>query len=133
MAQYQLETRWAMTVLKHPVAIIVTNILLVLLLAYGARYVTVSSDYRYFFGEDNPQRTAFESLQNVYSKDDSVLMTVTPADGQVFKTETLESLQFLTSKAWLLPFVTRVDSITNFQYSYANGQLPCWHTCHAKP
>ena len=94
---------------------------MVLLLAYGARYATLSSDYRYFFGEDNPQRTAFESLQNVYSKDDSVLMTITPKDGQVFKPATLEGIQYITHEAWLLPFVSRVDSITNFQYSHANG------------
>ena len=81
MKHYQLETRWASAVLKHPVLVIFTSVVLVLLLAYGARYVTVSSDYRYFFGEDNPQRTAFESLQNIYSKDDSVLLTVTPVDG----------------------------------------------------
>ena len=121
MKNYQLETRWAKTVLKHPLVIILTSIIMVILIASGARYVTVSSDYRYFFGPDNPQRTAFESLQNVYSKDDSVLLTVTPKDGQVFKPTTLKGLQYLTSEAWLLPFVTRVDSITNFQYSHANG------------
>jgi predicted RND superfamily exporter protein len=121
MKHYQLETRWANLVLGHPLLIIVSSILMVIILAYGARYATVSSDYRYFFGEDNPQRTAFESLQNVYSKDDSVLMTVTPRDGQVFKTETLAGLQYLTSESWKLPFVTRVDSITNFQYTHANG------------
>lgn len=121
MKNYQLETRWAEAVLKHPILVIVLSVLAVMLLAYGARYATVSSDYRYFFGEDNPQRTAFESLQKVYSKDDSVLMAITPTDGQVFKRETLAGLKYLTEKAWLLPFVTRVDSITNFQYSHANG------------
>jgi predicted RND superfamily exporter protein/outer membrane lipoprotein-sorting protein len=118
---YQLETKWAKTVIHNPFVVIATSLLVIMLLAYGARYATMSSDYRYFFGEDNPQRLAFESLQNVYSKDDSVLMTVTPKDGQVFKKETLEGLQFLTSESWKLPFVTRVDSLTNFQHSYAEG------------
>lgn len=119
--QYQTETRWGNTVLKHPYIIIFSSILLVLMLAYGARFASVSSDYRYFFGEDNPQRVAFERLQNVYSQDDSVLLTVTPTDGVVFKPSTLAGLDFLTKQAWLLPYVTRVDSITNFQYSHAKG------------
>ena len=119
MKNYQMETSLATTVLKHPILVIIASVISVLLLAYGVRYATVSSDYRYFFGEDNPQRTAFGSLQNVYSKDDSVLLTVTPEDGQVFKPETLRGLMYLTKEAWLLPFVTRVDSITNFQYSHA--------------
>ena len=121
MKDYKLETRWAGAVIHHPFVILLLSILLVLLLGYGARYATISSDYRYFFGEDNPQRTAFESLQNVYSKDDSVLMTITPDDGNVFKADTLAGIRWLTRESWQLPFVTRVDSITNFQHSFADG------------
>jgi len=121
MKHYQWETRLANGVLKNRYTVILFSIFLVMLFAYGARYATVSSDYRYFFGVDNPQRIAFESLQNIYSKDDSILMTVTPLDGNVFSPNTLSGLQFLTKEAWLLPYVTRVDSITNFQYSHANG------------
>ena len=121
MKDYTFETRWANTVINHPFVVIAVSVILVMLLAYGVRYATVSSDYRYFFGEDNPQRTSFESLQNVYSKDDSVLMTISPDDGVVFKQETLAGLEYLTREAWLLPYVTRVDSVTNFQYSYADG------------
>jgi predicted RND superfamily exporter protein len=119
MKDYKLETRWASAVIEHPLAVIITSILVILLFAAGLQYATVSSDYRYFFGPDNPQRVAFENLQNVYSKDDSVLMTITPGDGKVFKQETLEGLRYLTEESWQLSFVTRVDSITNFQHSYA--------------
>jgi predicted RND superfamily exporter protein len=97
------------------------SVILVLTLASGLRYVTVSSDYRYFFGDSNPQRQAFESLQRVYSKDDSVLIAVTPEDGVVFKKETLTAISDLTRETWKLPFVTRVDSVTNFQHSFAEG------------
>jgi predicted RND superfamily exporter protein len=121
MKNYKLETQWGRAVIDHPFVTLFLSILMVLLLGYGARYATVSSDYRYFFGEDNPQRTAFENLQNVYSKDDSVLMTITPEDGNVFKEDTLAGIQYLTRESWLLPFVTRVDSITNFQHSFADG------------
>ena len=121
MKQYQLEKHWSAIVLKYPLIVILSSVITVLLLAYGARYVTVSSDYRYFFGQDNPQRQAFESLQNVYSKDDSVLMTISPRDGRVFSPNTLAGIRFLTEQAWVLPFTTRVDSISNFQYSHASG------------
>ena len=119
MKSHALETRWAGVVINHPVVVILASLLLVISMAVGLQHVTVSSDYRYFFGEQNPQRQAFESLQRIYSKDDAVLMTVTPADGVVFKTDTLAALQYLTEAAWQLPFVTRVDSVTNFQHSVA--------------
>ena len=121
MNHYKLETAWARMTIRHAYWIIALSILCVAAFAYGARYITISSDYRYFFGEDNPHRTAFENLQNVYSNDDSVLITITPDDGQVFKRQTLEGLRYFTEQAWLLPFVSRVDSITNFQYSHADG------------
>lgn len=121
MNKYQLETSLANSVLKHPLLVIIISILMVMVLAYGARNATISSDYRYFFGDDNPQRVAFDSLQNVYSKDDSVFMTITPKDGAVFTPDTLAGIRYLTEQAWKLPFVTRVDSISNFQYSYAKG------------
>ncbi len=79
----------------------------------------MSNDYRYFFGEENPQRVAFERLQDVYSKDDNILFIVAPTSGEVFSENTMRSLLFLTEESWQLPFSTRVDSLTNFQYTFA--------------
>lgn len=121
MKKKMFEIKWANTVLRYPILITFASLVIVALMAYGGRYTTISSDYRYFFGETNPQRTAFEKLQSVYSKDDSVLMTITPKTGNVFNKQTLAGLVDLTEKAWKLPFVTRVDSISNFQYSFAEG------------
>lgn len=121
MKTQKLTTVWINIVTRNPYVTIGISFLLVMLMAYGARYTQISSDYRYFFGVDNPQRVAFEKLQNVYTQDDSVFITITPKDGVVFKKQTLEGLRYLTDKAWHLPFTTRVDSITNFQYSYSSG------------
>lgn len=121
MKNRKLTSVWTNTVTANPYTTIAVSFLLVIIMAYGARYTEISSDYRYFFGPDNPQRMAFDKLQNVYSQDDSVFITVTPKDGVVFKKQTLQGLLYLTRQAWQLPFVTRVDSVTNFQYSYAEG------------
>ncbi len=121
MKNRKLTTVWIDTVTRNPYKVTALSILMVVLMAYGIRYTEISSDYRYFFGPDNPQRVAFEKLQNVYSQDDSVFITVTPKDGVVFKKQTLEGLRYLTQQSWLLPFATRVDSITNYQYSYGEG------------
>ncbi len=108
-------------VLANQIKVIIGTFLFFVLSTIGAKNLTISSDYRYFFGENNPQRLAFEKLQNVYSKDDSILIAVAPKDKNVFKKETLKGIQFLTKNSWQVPFSYRVDSITNFQYSYANG------------
>ena len=89
------------------------------LAASGGRFIEFKNDYQYFFREDNPQLRAFEELQDIYSKSDNTLIVVAPDSGEVFQADTLAAVGEITERAWQLPFATRVDSITNFQYSHA--------------
>lgn len=106
-------------VLDHPIWVILLTVLFVLGSAYGAKNLVFKSDYRVFFSEENPQLTAFESMQKIYSKSDNVAFILSPKDGDVFTPKTLKSIQALTTESWQVPFSTRVDSITNFQHSWS--------------
>jgi hypothetical protein len=106
---------------RFPWLVLLLTVILVLLAASGGRFLTFSNDYRIFFGKDNPQLQAFEALQNTYTKNDNVLFVITPKDGNVFSRETLEALEDLTHQSWQMPYSIRVDSITNFQHTYAKG------------
>ena len=99
----------------------VAALLLAIVAASGARFLGFSNDYRVFFGEDNPQLLAFENLQNTYTKSDNVLFVLAPADGKIFTPETLSAVEWLTEQAWQIPYSIRVDSVTNFQHTYAEG------------
>jgi predicted RND superfamily exporter protein len=79
------------------------------------------TDYRIFFSEENPQLLAFESLQDTYTKNDNVMFVLAPEEGQVFTPTILAAVEWLTNEAWQIPYSIRVDSITNFQYTYAEG------------
>ena len=48
----------------------------------GARGLFFDTDYSAFFGDENPQLSAYEELQNVYTKNDNVLWVVEPVWGQ---------------------------------------------------
>ncbi|MBT6596183.1 MAG: MMPL family transporter, partial [Nitrospina sp.] len=78
-------------------------------------------DYRVFFSKDNPQLLAFETLQNTYTKNDNVMFAVEPKDGKVFTRETLAAIEDITQASWKIPYSIRVDSVTNFQYTWADG------------
>jgi len=106
-------------VTKRPLIIAIFAILVSVLMGSGMSKITMSNDYRYFFGKENPQRLAFEKLQNVYSKDDGLIMVLTPKNQEVFTKKNLLAIQELTKDAWKVPFSTRVDSITNFQHTKA--------------
>lgn len=106
-------------VLNHPVWVILTTLILVFGAASGAQNLVFKSDYRVFFSKENPQLTAFESMQNIYSKSDNVAFIISPPDGKVFTPSTLGAIYGLTDEAWQIPYSTRVDSITNFQHTWS--------------
>jgi predicted RND superfamily exporter protein len=99
--------------------IIIGTFAAVFFIASGASNIGFSSNYRVFFSEDNEQLVAFETLQNTYSKSDNIFVVLAPKDGEVFTVPTLSAVKDLTDRSWQLPYSTRVDSITNFQYTKA--------------
>lgn len=94
-------------------------ILLVMSLAYGTKYISFATDYEVWFSEDNPQLKDFLRLQKIYNKSDNVIFLIAPKNGKIFNRKVLSDIEWLTKQAWQLPYSTRVDSITNFQYSSA--------------
>jgi predicted RND superfamily exporter protein len=114
-------TAYARWVIRWRWAIIAFSLALVVTAASGAQFLGFATNYRIFFSDDNPQLQAFEELQNVYTKDDNISFVIKPAKGDVFTPKMLAAIRSLTEEAWKLPFVTRVDSLTNFQNSYAEG------------
>ena len=93
----------------------------IIALAAGGKNLVFTNDYRYFFSEDNPQLLEFETLQNTYTKNDNIYIMLEPKQGDVFNKEFLTALKELTEASWQVPYSIRVDSITNFQHTYAES------------
>ena len=106
---------------KRPWLMIPIVIALVILAAAGGSKLTFKSDYRVFFSEENPQLKAFEDIQKTFTKNDNVVFIVAPKDGVVFKENTLAAIHKLTEEAWQIPYSSRVDSLTNYQHTFAEG------------
>lgn len=114
-------THYARWVIKYRYLVILLSILFIALIASGGDKLGFQNDYRQFFGETNPQLQAFENLQDTYTKTDNLLFMLEPKDGQVFSNQALQAVIDLTEASWQLPYSIRVDSISNFQYSYAEA------------
>ncbi|MBT4076285.1 MAG: MMPL family transporter [Gammaproteobacteria bacterium] len=112
---------YAEGVIRFKWLVIVMSILSVLAMGYGTQFLTFTNDYRVFFSKENPQLLAFENLQDTYSKNDNVMMVLVPEEGEVFTEKTLKAVIWLTDQAWQTPYSTRVDSISNYQHTYAEG------------
>ncbi|MFN3233546.1 MAG: efflux RND transporter permease subunit, partial [Alphaproteobacteria bacterium] len=86
-------------------------------LATGFQHRSFSDDYRVMFSPDNPDLLAHQALEQTYLAVDTVTFVVRPRDdGSVLRPQHLETLADLTERAWLLDYVVRVDSLTNFHH-----------------
>lgn len=99
--------------------VILLTFLSVAMLASGGRFLSLTNDYRVFFSKENPQLSAFENLQDTYTKTDNILIMLLPRSGTAISREVMTAAAELTEAAWQVPYSTRVDSVTNFQHTYA--------------
>jgi hypothetical protein len=113
--------RYAEWVIRWRWAVLAFSLIAAMVLASGASRLNFIDEYRVFFGEDNPQLVAFDAVQEIYTKNDNILFVVTPPDGDGFSPQALAAVEDLTAEAWKIPFAMRVESVTNFQHSYAEG------------
>ncbi len=109
--------------------LIVRRAKLVLFLAFviamlasaGMARLTSNPDNRVFFGKDNPELQALEALENTYSKTDNVFIAMAPATGTVAEPGFLNAVREVTEAAWKIPYSSRVDSLSNYQHTQADG------------
>ena len=117
--------RFATTLARRVIArrwlVLLLSLTLALGAGFGAGKLEFSNNYRVFFSDANPELQTFEHLQNTYTKNDNFLFVLEPSDKAAFSKQTLTAVERLTEEAWKIPFAIRVDSISNFQHTYAVG------------
>ncbi len=117
----RLGARWGRWVASHRVATLVVVLVVAASASLGTRYVGFTNDYRAFFAGDDPHLIAFEDLQDTYTRNDTVLFVIAPQEDGVFTRTTLAAVSELTERAWQTPFSIRVDSLSNYQHTRADG------------
>ena len=118
----QFESRLGEWVIQHRWWVILTSMLSVMIAGSGLQFLTFNSDLRVFFSEENPQLKALQELEHTYAKADNVGFVLAPEGGDVFTRETLAAVEKLTERAWYIPYSTRVDSLTNYQHVWTEGE-----------
>lgn len=117
----RLVARVAEGVMARPKWSIALSLLLVVIAAAGLAGYHYSKDHRAFFDADNPRLLAYEKLQADFSRTDTVLIALAPADGNVFTPQFLATLRGATEAAWKVPYAQRVESLNNFQRIQVDG------------
>ena len=105
----------------HPWLTIFLLVVAVVVSASGASNLYFRGDYKVFFEEGYGPLNDFQEMQHVFNKRDNIAVLIVPQSGDVMTPEVLTLVQEYTDAAWQTPFSSRVDSITNFQHTWAEG------------
>ncbi|MFT4908422.1 MAG: putative RND superfamily exporter protein [Oleispira sp.] len=110
---------WLNGIIRHPWITILMVIAIAVAASYGGKNLYFRGDYKVFFDKDFPQMLAHEEMQRVFNKNDNVSIIVVPREGTVFTEPMMAQIKELTDAAWQTPFSSRVDSVTNYQHTWA--------------
>ena len=120
-----MRERFLNWVIAHPWLVIVAIAIVILSSLAGIPRLGFTSDFRMYFGPENPQLKAFEEMEQRFSRQDNVFFLVsTPSsqtDQTLFQQDALALIEALTTAGWKLPYSQRVDSLQNFQYTQVDG------------
>ena len=67
---------YALWVIRWRWLVVFASLLIIAAAAFGVRQLGFTADYRVYFGEDNPDLNAFESLEATYTKTDNILFEI---------------------------------------------------------
>ena len=107
--------------IRRPWLTIAFSLMVIAVGASGLSGLGLATNYRVFFSPENPELVAFESFQETYTKNDNILFYLQPDKDAVFSPRVADAVETLTEAAWQIPYVIRVDSVSNFQHSWADG------------
>lgn len=109
-------------IIRYRIIYLLLSVAVCVAISTGQSKVGFSSDYHYYFGSPSPVIKAMEELESTYAQSDSIYIAVSSKSGEsVFTHQTLEAIEAITEEAWKIPYATRVDSLTNFQHTRADG------------
>ena len=117
----ELESRLGGRVIAIRWPIIAVSMLLVAAAGSGVLFLEFSPDHRIYFAKDNPQLLALEAMERTYGESGNVFFAVAPESRDATSALALEATAWLTEQSWQTPYSTRVDSVTNFQHTTADG------------
>lgn len=114
-----MKQKWFSFVVERPWFVLLMGMILIVGASYGTKNLYFRGDYKVFFEEKNVQRIAYEEMQAVFNKNESANIIVAPKSGNIFNQRTMTLIKEMTDEAWQTPLSTRVDSIANYQHTWA--------------
>ncbi len=104
---------------RNPLALL--SLVLTALVAMGGQNLYLETDYKIYFQADDPQLVQHELVEDTYTNSDNLAIMLRADEGDLFNERVLNVIYDITEQGWQAPHAMRVDSITNFQHTKADG------------
>ena len=111
----------AQWLVRHHRWLAALSLLLTVVAVVGITRMAFIADFSTLHGKDSSEQADIEALAARYTTADSVFLILHPAAGSVFSPQGLQQLEAVTAQAWTLPYVSRVESLTNHQRIRVEG------------
>ncbi|MBF8436443.1 RND family transporter [Halanaerobiaceae bacterium Z-7014] len=95
---------------KHPLIVVITVILITFVAVYFARGVTMTTDIKDFFPEDDPRVMTYDHVEEIYGSGEYIMVALETDD--VFNQRTLENIDRLSREFEEFQGVSSVQSLT---------------------
>ncbi|MFT6071166.1 MAG: putative RND superfamily exporter protein [Bacteriovoracaceae bacterium] len=105
-------------VINNPYKCMIVTILLVAALAPGLAHFAEDYNVRTWFRETDPNIKQLDKFEKKFGNDENLVLVIHSPSG-IFDKESIEILREITEKTWLIHQVLRVDSLINYNYTYA--------------
>ena len=102
-------------------AIIIIIPLIILSLSSNLKNLSFEGSYRIWFGEDSKILKSYDDFRLIFGNDDS-LTIVFKDDNGIFNKKALNTIKTITEELWKTKYITRVDSLTSYQYVHASKE-----------
>lgn len=118
--QKGLTYRFANFLIDHPWRSIMAALVLAAILLPGLAHLQSDFSYRIWFRQDDPLLMEFDAFERRFGNDEMVAVVVNSPNG-IFDKESMELMMELTDELWHVAEVIRVDSLTNYNWTHAEG------------
>ncbi|MCR9205438.1 MAG: MMPL family transporter, partial [Halobacteriovoraceae bacterium] len=106
-------------ILKHTKLSIIVSSVVMIGLSIGLSQFYSKNDVRIWFEQDDPKLDTLNYLEKTFGNDETLVIVVNLPEGSeedLFSSKYIKVIHEVTQKAWQIPQVMRVESLTNYNY-----------------
>ena len=116
-------TKYVQILQKFRWAIVIIIPLIIVALSSNLKNISFEGSYRIWFGEDSKILKSYDDFRLIFGNDDSMTIVFKDKNG-IFNKKALNTIATITDELWKTKYITRVDSLTSYQYVHASKEDP---------